>query len=133
MYLSSCSTSHRVPFKQALSRKCNKSEWLKSNAEVSFYFREEGYYFLSSLNRNIFFFLSKHSWNPDSQMVANFPSALRFQNHLKRLRSIRKYQLGRERKYIIWVWVFFFLAGVGSCDLSYHFIAVKRQHDHGNL
>ena len=69
----------------------------KSNTEVSLYFREEGYFFLSSLNRNIFF-LSKHSWNPDTQMVASFLSALRVQNHLKRLRSIRKYQLGRERK-----------------------------------
>jgi hypothetical protein len=104
--LSFCSTSLKLLLnKHGVENVINQSGY-KSNTEVSLYFREEGYFFLSSLNRNIFF-LSKYCWNPDTQMVASFPSALRVQNHLKRLRSIRKYQLGRERKYKIWFFFFF--------------------------
>jgi hypothetical protein len=43
---------------------------------------------------------------------------------------MRKYQDESEGKY--GVGVCFFLAGVGSCQLSYPFIAVKRQYDHGS-
>lgn len=75
-------------------------------------------------------------------LESRYPNGGKFSQCLKGSKSFEKTEINKEISawkgkkidhLVVFVFVVFFLAGVGGYDLSYHFIAVKRQHDHGNL